>query len=90
MKQNFSDKHPVLGLLINTYGGFLVSEFLVGLIVTLALSNVAIDQDVAIVLGGCIGSILVLICWYLKNRPEYRFMPRKGEISGSFKLPMLQ
>ena len=92
MKHKFSEKHPVLGLLACTYGGFLVSEILVGAIMTFVLSSRGFDSGTSVALGGCIGSLLVLIFWYLRNQPEYRFMPRKGEISGSFKLlflPML-
>ena len=91
MKQKFSEKHPILGLLVFTYGGFLISEILVGVLMTLVLSKTGFDAGTLAALGGCIGSILVLVIWYLMNQPEYRFMPRKGEISGSFKLllPML-
>ena len=92
MKKKYFDKHPVLGLLIFTYGGFIVAEFLIGVAAAFALSRFGFDTGTTAAVSGCIGSILVLILWYLINQPEYRFMPRKGEISGSFKLiliPML-
>lgn len=92
MKKKFSEKHPVLGLLVCTYSGFIVSEFLIGIIAALVLSRFGFDTGTTAAISGCIGSILVLVLWYLINQPEYRFMPRKGEINGSFKLiliPML-
>ena len=92
MKKKLSEKHPVLGLLLFTYGGFIVAEFLIGVVAALVLSEFGFDTRTTAAVSGCIGSILVLILWYLINQPKYRFMPRKGEISGSFKLiliPML-
>lgn len=92
MKEKFSDKHPVLGLLLFTYAGFLVSEFIIGMIGMAALTSIGVEVATATAIGGSIGSFVVLIWWYLRNRPQYRFMPRKGEVSGAFKLiiiPML-
>lgn len=92
MKLKIYDKHPVLGLLLFTYIGLIVSEFVIGIIIMFALSPIGIASDTATAIGGCIGSLLVLICWYLRNRPEYRFMPETGDVSGAFKLiifPML-
>ncbi len=91
-KQRFSDRRPVWGLLLWTYGAFLISEFLVGMISAFLLPKAGLDRGTATALGSCIGAILVLLFWYLRNRPAYRFLPRKGEIGGSFRLmlvPML-
>ena len=92
MKVKFADKHPVLGLLLYTFGAFVVSEYVIGIIMILALSSVAKDASTTTALGGCIGAILVLVFWYVRFSSEYRFVPRQGEISGAFKLitvPML-
>lgn len=93
MKQKLSDKYPVLGLLICTYSAFIVSEFVIGLIFTFVLSSVfRTDPTTSAAAGGSIGAFIVLIFWYLRNSPQYRFMPRKGEIAGAFRLitvPML-
>lgn len=92
MKQRFSDKHPILGLLVFTYAGFLISEFVVGVIVMFALTSIGVEAKTATAIGGSIGALLVLIWWYLRNRPQYHSMPRKGEVGGAFKLifiPML-
>ena len=86
MRQKFSDKHPVLGLLVCTYGGFLISEFLFGMLLAFVFSKIGFDMGTGTAIGGSVGSILVLLFWYFRNQPEYRFMPRKGEISGSLKL----
>ncbi|SEP94077.1 CAAX protease self-immunity [Lachnospiraceae bacterium NE2001] len=89
MKQKFTEKHPVFGLLFYTYAGFIISEFLVGIIITFILYNRGVNQETAVAFGGCVGAILVLAIWYLKNRKEYHFMPRKGDISGTIKLTIL-
>ena len=85
-KHMFSDKHPVLSLLIFTFGGFLVSEFLIGIMIMFALLPLGIDKTTGTAIGGCIGSVLVLIIWYRWFSPEYRFMPGKGDIKGSLVL----
>ena len=82
----------MLGLLLWTYGTFVIAEFMFGIIATFTIGNTGMDPGTATAIGGSVGSILVLIFWYLRNRKEYRFMPRKGDISGSLKLiflPML-
>lgn len=92
MKQRFSDKHPVVGLLLWTYGSLVIAELLFGVVATFTLGKIGLEPGTATAIGGSIGSIFVLIFWYLHNRKEYRFMPRKGDIYGSFKLiflPML-
>ena len=83
-KDRFSDKHPVLGLLVFTFGGFLVSEFLIGIVVMFALLQLGVDKTTGTAIGGCIGSAVVLLLWYKWSSPEYRFMPEKGDIRGSF------
>ncbi|MBQ8665786.1 MAG: CPBP family intramembrane metalloprotease [Lachnospiraceae bacterium] len=85
-KHMFSDKHPVLSLLIFTFGGFLVSEFLIGIPIMFALSFLRIDRTAGTSIGGCIGSALVLLIWYRWFSQEYRFMPEKGDIRDSFVL----
>ncbi|MBQ8665801.1 MAG: CPBP family intramembrane metalloprotease [Lachnospiraceae bacterium] len=86
-KHNFSDKHPVLSLLIFTFGGFLVAEFIIGMIFMFALESITgLDATTSVSLGGAIGSLFVLIIWYRWFSPEYRFMPQKGEIKDSFRL----
>lgn len=92
MKQRFTDKHPILGLLLWTYGAFVISEMLFGVIATFAIGENGLEPGTATGIGGSVGSILVLVFWYLHNRKEYHFMPRKGDIGGSLKLiflPML-
>ena len=92
MKQKFSEKHPILGLLVFTYSAFVIAQLLAGIVATFVLTKIGFSLGLAAGIGGCMGSLLVLIIWGLSNRPEYRFMPRKGEISGSLKLiciPML-
>ena len=86
MKENFSDKHPLASLLLFSYGSFVIAEFLIGVIVTMLLAPTGVDKEMVLAICGSIGSLLILVFWYLRNRPQYRFMPRKGEISGSFKL----
>lgn len=88
MKKRFTDKHPVLGLLLFTYGAFIISEFLVGIILMFALSSVIKDSETATAIGGCIGAVLVLVLWYARYSKEYHFMPRKGELSGALRLIM--
>ena len=92
MKQRFSDKHPVLGLLVWTYGALVIAELLFGVVATFTVGKIIAEEGTATAIGGCVGSILVLILWYLRNRKDYRFWPRKGDISASIKLiflPML-
>lgn len=89
MKQRFSDKHPVLGLLLWTYGTFVIAEFLFGIIATFTIGEIGIEPGTATAIGGTVGSILVLIFWYLHNWKEYHFMPRKGDIVGSLGLIFL-
>ena len=86
MKQRFTDKHPILGLLLWTYGAFVISEMLFGVIATFAIGENGLEPGTATGIGGSVGSILVLVFWYLHTRKEYHFMPRKGDIGGSLKL----
>lgn len=82
----FSDKHPIIGLLVITYGSYLVAQFLIGLILFVLLQSKGVDQTVAMTIGAIIGSFIVLIFWYKKTSPIYRFMPRTGDVTGSIKL----
>ncbi|MBQ9605602.1 MAG: CPBP family intramembrane metalloprotease, partial [Lachnospiraceae bacterium] len=85
-KHRFSDKHPVLSLLIFTFGGFLVSEFVIGIIIMMALKPLGLDTTTGTAIGGSIGAAVVLLVWYRWFSPEYRFLPQKGDIRGSFVL----
>lgn len=73
-------------MLIFTFGGFLIAEFVIGMIIMFALEPFGFDATTGISIGGCIGSLLVLILWYRWFSPEYHFMPEKGDIKGSFVL----
>ena len=62
---------------------------LFGVIATLTIGEKVLESATATSIGGSVGAILVLIFWYLHNRKEYRFMPRKGDIGGALKLIVL-
>ena len=85
-KHKLSDRLPVLGLLIFTFGGYLVSEFLIGIPMMFLLRLLGVDATTGTAIGGCIGSAVVLFIWYRWFSPEYRFAPRKGDIRGSIVL----
>ena len=85
-KHEFSDKHPVLSLLLFTFGGYFVSEFLIGIPIMFALSSLGVDTTTGASIGGCIGSVLVLIIWFRWFSPQYRYRPEKGDIKGAFVL----
>ncbi len=86
-KVKFSDKHPVISLPLFTYGAYLLAQYVIGMIIMFPLHmGLGLDATTATTTGGVIGSLIVLLIWYKRWSPEYRFMPEKGDISGSFML----
>ncbi|MCR5101500.1 MAG: CPBP family intramembrane metalloprotease [Butyrivibrio sp.] len=86
-KEKFTEKHPVIGLLLVTYGSFLVAQYVIGLILVVPLSKLTgLEYTEAMPLGVVIGSFIVLIFWNIKRSPEYHFMPGKGDTLEAVKL----
>ncbi len=86
-KVKFSEKHPVLGLLLTTYGSFVVAQMVIGSIIAFPLIQmVGLDTTGAAGIGAVIGSLVVLAFLYKRSSPEYRFIPGKGSALGSFRL----
>lgn len=85
-KAKFSDKHPVIGLLLVTFGSYLIAQYVLGLAFMYPLNMIAgMDINTGMPIGVIIGSLIVLVIWHRKCSPAYRYMPGKGDFSGSFK-----
>ncbi len=86
-KVRFSDKHPVMGLLLTTYVCMFLAQFVFGSVTSFALyASVGFGQTEGVGLGATLGSLVVLAIYYKMNSPEYRFIPAKGSAVGSLQL----
>lgn len=86
-KVKFSEQHPIVGLILLTYGSFLMAQFVIGTAVGYLLGILTgLDYLTTIAMAAVVGSLIVLAFWYKKNSPEYRFIPKKEEFLGSLKL----
>ncbi len=86
-KIKFSEKHPVIGLLLCTYGSFLIAQFGIGLLLYFPVSVVTgLDINTSVIIGAIIGSLIVLAFWYKRWKPEYHILPEKRNVADAFRL----
>ncbi len=85
-KMKFSDKHPVLSLLLFTYGSYLLAQYVFGMIFMFIFhSAFGMNATEATTIGAVIGSLIVLALWYKRCSPELRIRSGKGSFIGSIK-----
>ncbi len=86
-KTKFSDRHPVLSLLLFTYGAYFLAQYLIGISIAFILNGLmGLDTTTATTTGAVIGSLIVLALWYKRCSPEFRINSGKGSFTGAIRL----
>ncbi len=86
-KARLSDKHPVLGLILTTYGSFLVAQIVfMGLLYYPLTEWFHLERGTLASVASIIGSFVVLLFWYKRWSPEFHAKPGKGSFVKALQL----